>query len=117
MSAATARPNYTGKLKPEERREFHFRGARFFTRNLGAVNPMTKDFVWFAVGHWTHDRAYPGQAFSDLLGAVAARFDLWGELNLSVPLLRTKEQQAALEALEREINEAWSQQFGGEKKQ
>ena len=90
------------KLSPKRERSFMFRGVRFFTRNLGAVDQMSGNWVWFAAGCWTHDQA--DGVFSHLDAAVADRFNIWEHLGLSFsPKFRTPEQLAALAELRSEI--------------
>jgi hypothetical protein len=94
--------NYGKVLQPLPEREIIFRGVRFFTRNLGATEPMHGKWVWFAVGSWTHDQA--DGVFSDLTAAIADRFNIWEHLGLSfMPKFREPEQLAALAELEAEI--------------
>jgi hypothetical protein len=97
-----------GKISgPLPERSLNFRGVRFFTRNLGATDPFSKKFVWFATGCWTHDKA--DGVFSDLTAAVADRFDLWEDLGLAyAPKFRTAEQLEKVKALESDISQAES---------
>jgi hypothetical protein len=88
--------------KPEQRREFVFRGVTFFTRNLGALDQFSNQYCWFAVGSWTHDEA--DGVFSDLVAAIADRFNIWEHLGLSfAPKFRSQQQLQALSELENEI--------------
>lgn len=97
------------KYEPLPRQEIEFRGEKFFTRNLGATDPFHGNWVWFAVGSWTHG-SHPG-AFSDLLAAVADRFDLWTELGLSyAQRFRSDEQNKAVQSLWAEIRLAAAKQ-------
>ena len=89
-------------LSPRRERSFTFRGARFFTRNLGATDPMTEKWVWFASGNWTHDQA--DGVFSHLDAAVADRFSIWEHLGLSfAPKFRSPEQLEGLRLLRLEL--------------
>lgn len=94
---------YFGRiLKPQPEKAFIFRGVRFFTRNLGAVDQMNGRFVWFASGNWTHDQA--DGVFSSIDAAVADRFNIWEHLGLSyAPKFREPDQLTALAGLRSEI--------------
>lgn len=90
---------------PAPRREFEFRGVKFFTRNLGATDQFSGRFVWFATDCWTHDQA--DGVFSDIVGAVADRFDLCETLQLwAAEKFRTPEQIKAVREIESEIKSA-----------
>lgn len=96
--------NFGKILTPRPEQELYFRGVRFFTRNLGAVDPMTGRFVWFAAGSWTHSQA--DGVFSDLIAAIADRFNIWEHLGLSfAEKFRTTDQLKAVAELEAEISE------------
>lgn len=88
-------------LKPLKRVSFKYRGVTYYTTNMGNIDPMTNNFVWFGVGLWTHSKAYG--AFNTIIGAVADRMGLWKELNLAVPGLMTEDQKTKLNKLEKAV--------------
>ena len=95
-------------LKPKKELAFKFRGVRFYTKNLGAVDQMSGRFVCFASGNWTHDSATG--VFSSIVAAVADRFNIWEHLGLSyAPRFREPHQLVALAELRSEIASAMKQ--------
>lgn len=93
-----------GILKPKLEKSCYFAGVRFYTKNLGAIDPVQKNFVWFAVGQWSHD-GMPFSVSSSLIGAIADRFDCHKEIGLyNAESLRTPEQKEKLSLLENEIS-------------
>lgn len=90
------------KLTPQPEKECYFRGVRFFTRNLGAIDEFHGRFVWFAVGEWSYE-GFHGVS-NTLLGAIAGKFELWEELGLAYSdKFKTPEQLKKLELLKQEI--------------
>ena len=95
--------------KPKLEISFNFRGVRFFTKNLGAVDPVQHTFVWFAVASWTHPKA--SGCFGSLTTAIIDYFYTWDEFGLaSAKKFRTAEQLEKLSKLENEINKSLFEQ-------